>query len=125
MDDRGPADHPVSHLDLLTAARDVQRIAAEGDADALHEEVCRLRNALISHVHDERAADQRPDDQAHRLARHGQQRLLRFVDELLCSTSEDQVDDCSCLVRAVELRGLLLRQVRLENRIVSRSSRFR
>lgn len=119
------ANHPVTHLDLLNASRDVQRLAAGEDADALHDEVCRLRNALVAHMHDERAADKRLDDQTQRLARHGQQRLLRFVDELLCSTSEDQVDHCSCLVRAAELRMLLLRQVRLENRIVSRSTRRR
>lgn len=123
MDEPARAEPAVSHLDLLAAARHVQRIAAGGDADALHEEVCRLRNALVAHVHDERAGDPRPDDHTHRLARHGQQRLLRFVDELLCSTSSDALDDCSCLVRAVELRALLLRQVKLENRVMSRSAR--
>lgn len=110
---------PVSHLELLEAARAVQRIAVVGDADALHDEVCRLRNALISHLHHERV-DGASDDLGQRLSRHGQQRLLRFIDELLSSTSEGGSDDCTCLVRAAELRALLLRQVKLENRTPSR-----
>ena len=114
------AEAPVSHLDLLAAARAVQRIAAVGDADALHDEVCRLRNTLIAHLHDEGSFDGNPDDLGHRLSRHGQQRLLRFIDELLSSTSEGGSDDCTCLVRAAELRALLLRQVKLENRTPSR-----
>lgn len=110
---------PISHLELLTAARAVQRIAVTGDADALHAEVCRLRNALATHVHDERATGGDSADIEHRLTRHGQQRLLRFIDEMLSSTSGDNGDDCTCLVRVAELRALLLRQVKLENQIAS------
>ena len=114
----GASKPPVSHLELLAAARTVQRIAVTGDADALHEEVCRLRNAMVTHVHHERATGDDPDVIEHRLTRHGHQRLLRFIDELLSTTSGDGTD-CTCLVRAAELRALLLRHVKLENRITS------
>lgn len=102
---------PPRQLDLLDAARAVQRAATDGDMDALHGEVCRLRNALVEHV----AGDDQADDGSvqRRLARHGQQRLLHFIDELL-STTHERAEGCTCLVRGAELRSLLIRQLRLE-----------
>lgn len=102
---------PPRQLDLLDAARAVQRAATEGDIDALHSEVCRLRNALVEHV----AGCDLGDDGGvqRRVARHGQQRLLHFIDELL-STTHEGAETCTCLVRGVELRSMLIRQLRLE-----------
>ena len=99
------------HLELLDAARAVQRAAADDDMDALHSEVCRLRNALVEHV----AGCGLGDDGSvqRRVARHGQQRLLHFIDELL-STTHESADTCTCMVRGAELRSLLIRQLRLE-----------
>ena len=98
-------------LDLLDAARAVQRAATDGDVDALHGEVCRLRNALVEHV----AGCDLADDGGvqRRVARHGQQRLLHFIDELL-STTHEGTESCTCVVRGAELRSLLIRQLRLE-----------
>lgn len=106
-------ENPARHLDLLSAVRAVQRAATEGDVDVLHDEVCRLRNALVEH-----AASSGFDDNGgvhHRLARHGQRRLLHFIDELL-STTQHRADTCTCMVRSAELRSMLLRQLRLESR---------
>ena len=116
-------DPPAAHLELLAAARAVQRIAVTGDADALHEEVCRLRKALVTHVRREHAPGGRSDDVERRLTRHGQQRLIHFIDELLSTSSGEESDDCPCLVRAAELRAMLLRQVKLEHRVDSGRAR--
>lgn len=108
---------PPRQLALLDAARAVQRAATEDDVDALHDEVCRLRNALVEHG----VGTGPPDDgDVHvRLARDGQQRLLHFIDELLATTHEG-AETCTCLVRGAELRSLLIRQLRLEARTVAR-----
>ncbi len=104
-------------LALIDAARAVQRAATHDDVDALHDEVCRLRNALVEHV--AHCGLEEGGDVHHRLARHGQQRLLHFIDELL-STTHDGADTCTCLVRGAELRSLLIRQLRLEARTAIR-----
>ncbi len=110
-------DRPATHLELLEAARTVQRLAAGGDTDGLHGEVCRLRNALVTHVQHERAADD-ADTKGSQLIQRGQSRLVDFIDELLTSTAEHGPDDaCSCLLRAAELRARLLRQVSLEHHL--------
>jgi hypothetical protein len=101
------------HLDLLRTARSVQRAAIEEDIDAVHDLLCRLRNALVGHVHHERDRDGPAADLHSRLTRHGQERLLRFVDAALAETAGP--DGCSCLVLAAELRAMLVRQVRLES----------
>lgn len=106
-------ENPPRQLDLLSAARAVQRAATDGDVDVLHDEVCRLRNALVEH-----AATSGLDDNGgvhHRLARHGQHRLLHFIDEIL-STTQHGADTCTCMVRGAELRSMLIRQLRLESR---------
>lgn len=108
---------PQRHLDLISAARAVQRAATDGEVDALHDALCRLRNALVEHA--ARCAFDDHDDVHNRLARHGQQRLLHFVDEIL-STTHDRADTCTCLVRGAELRSMLVRQLRLEAHAGSR-----
>ncbi|MDZ7674788.1 MAG: hypothetical protein U5K30_06960 [Acidimicrobiales bacterium] len=104
--------HSTGHLQLLDAARAVQQAATADDMDELHHEVCRLRNALV-----ERLADTDIDAEAHeaqhRLAAHGRQRLLQFLDDVLFAT-HDEPDSCPCLVRSAELRSMLVRQLRLE-----------
>jgi hypothetical protein len=107
---------PPRQLDLLNAARAVQRAATDGDVDALHDEVCRLRNALVEHVSNHRLDG---GDVPARVARTGQQRLLHFIDELLWTTHEG-AESCTCLVRGAELRSMLIRQLRLEARTVAR-----
>lgn len=102
---------PPRQLALLDAARAVQRAATDGDMDTLHGEVCRLRNALVEHVAGCDLGDE--GGVQRRLARHGQQRLLHFIDELL-STTHESAESCTCLVRGAELRSLLIRQLRLE-----------
>lgn len=110
---------PPRQLDLIEAVRAVQRTATDGDVDALHGEVCRLRNALVEHA---ARAGLDGDDVHHRLARHGQHRLLHFIDEML-STTHDGFETCTCLVRAAELRSMLIRQLRLEARSRGRGAR--
>lgn len=113
-------ENPPRHLDMLSAARAVQRAATEGDVDVLHDEVCRLRNALVEH-----AASSGLDDNGdvhHRLTRHGQRRLLHFIDEIL-STTQHGADTCTCMVRGAELRSMLIRQLRLESHTTPSSSR--
>ena len=101
------------HLQLLARARRVSEVAVEGDMDAVHGELCELRNVLVRHLHRERDRLRPASDLHARVTRHGQDRLLTFVERLLADTGGDD-GDCTCLVRAAELRALLVRQIRLE-----------
>jgi hypothetical protein len=103
---------PAARLALLDAARAVQRAATAGDIDALHDHVCRLRNSLVERAQSASGGFD-ADDVQHRLARHGQQRLMRFLDDVLSTTHEGPAS-CTCLVRSAELRSMLIRQLRLE-----------
>ena len=105
--------NPPRQLDLINAARAVQRAAIDGDIHGLHDEVCRLRNELVEHV--AHSGLDGAGEVDHRVARHGQQRLLHFIDELL-STTHEGAETCTCLVRGAELRSMLIRQLRLEAR---------
>lgn len=102
----------AGRLDLLNAVRAVQHAANDGDIDALHDEVCRLRNTLVERTHVVASTGSARDLQD-RLIRHGHERLLRFLDEILSNT-HDGAGSCTCLVRGAELRSLLVRQLRLE-----------
>lgn len=104
-------EEPSRQLDLISASRAVQRAATHGDVDALHDALCHLRNALVEHA--SRCGLDDDGDVHHRLARHGQHRLLHFIDEIL-STTHDRADTCTCMVRGAELRSMLVRQLRLE-----------
>jgi hypothetical protein len=106
---------PGSDLDLRGAARAIQQAAVDDDLDRLHLELSRLRTALVEHLHgvdDEHHLS----DTAHQIVRQGLERLLRFVDELIFVT-DGHDKDCTCLVRAAELQGLLTRQARLEDHL--------
>lgn len=111
---------PPRPLDMLSAARAVQQAATDGDVHALHDEVCRLRNALVEHAANSGLDDN--GDVRHRLARHGQRRLLHFINEIL-STTQQGAETCTCLVRGAELRSMLIPQLRLESHTTPSSSR--
>lgn len=100
-----------SRIELLRAVRTVQQAAVADDVEALHDELCRLRNALVEHIGDAPAGG--ASEAQLRLIRHGRRRLLRFIDDLL-STTHEAAESCTCLVRGAELRSLLLRQLQLE-----------
>ena len=107
----------MEHVELLRAARSVQQASIDGDVEAVHAQLCELRNALVAHLrHEQRQHRGGPgSDLRARLTRHGQERLLRFVDQVLAEAADEDDGGCTCLVRAAELRAMLLRQVRLES----------
>lgn len=102
---------PTSRMELLRAARAVQRSAVSEDLNALHDEMCRLRNALLAP--EPGGSDGAATDVQRRLIRHGRRRLVRFIDEVL-ATTRGSAEECTCLVRGAELRSLVVRQIRLE-----------
>lgn len=106
----------VTHLDLLSIARDVRRAAAGDDTRRLHSELTRLRAALMDHVASERRELDELPESTGRIAREGQRRLLRLVNDVLFNRS-DANTDCNCVVRAVEIELALRRQARLETTI--------
>lgn len=91
------------------------------DLDAVHSELCRLRNDLARHLASEDDALAHLSPVARRLVTDGQQRLRALIDELLAAPSGDGRSDCACLARSDELFMLLLRQARLENDLVARA----
>jgi len=110
------------HLDLLAAARVVQRSAVDGDVDELHGDLCRLRKALVADLHDDER-DQHVSEAGRRVARAGREQLLHFVNDLLATSTGPDREDCSCLVRAAEVRAMLIRQVRLQGNLGGQSAR--
>ncbi len=116
-----PSDEACTHIELLTISRDVRRAAIESDVDQLHLALCRLRNALVTHVRAES-----PEVAAlHAVSRDvviaGQRRLVRLIDDLL-SVADTGEAGCPCMRRSVELTKLLVRQARLESGLASRRS---
>ena len=107
------------HLELLRRARRVQRAAVEGSADRVHDELCELRNLLVGHLRTEIDSSVPGSDLHARVTRHGQERLLRFVERLLAQ-GDDGAASCTCLVRVAELRAMLVRQIRLEGGVTPR-----
>lgn len=109
---RGSEATRDEHLELLERTRLVRRAAIDGDMDAVHGQLCELRNLLVGHLRVERDV-RRPSSDLHaRVTRHGQDRLVTFIERLLADTHDD--GRCTCLVRTAELRALLIRQIRLE-----------
>jgi hypothetical protein len=94
----------------VSAIRDVARVE---DVEGLHLALCRLRNELAEHIALESDAIEGMPGAVAEPVRQGQRRVLRFVDDMLTESSDDA--GCACMVRAAELRGLLVRQIRLES----------
>lgn len=115
---------PVTHVDLLSIAREVRRAAASADTRRLHSALTRLRVALVEHVASERAELDVLPDSAARVARDGQRRVLRLLSDVLFDTS-DAGADCNCLVRAAEIELALRRQARLEATLHSHTPALR
>ena len=106
------------HAEPLRRARDVQRAAVDGGVDEVHAELCELRNLLFRHLRAEQAAAPPAADVHARITRHGQERLLTFIERLLAGEADD--GSCTCLLRVAELRAMLVRQIRLESRVPAR-----
>jgi hypothetical protein len=101
-----------SHHDLLAIARAVRGAAIRDDIEHMHIQLARLRTALVHHLQAEGARLATAPGSAATVARDGQQRLLRLVDEVVSGTGDDA--GCNCLVRAAELEVALRRQAMLE-----------
>ena len=102
-----------THLDLLAAAAAVREAAAADDVDRLHTELTRLRNDFVRHLHGEDDGVSRLPGAVPEVVRHGHQRLLRLLDDLLFAAGVD-AEGCACLVRSADLEQRLRRQARLE-----------
>ncbi len=105
-------DGGVSHLGLMAVVGLIGDAARDEDLDRLHEALCRLRNEMAEHVAVEASAIAELSGAAGDSVRRGQRRLLSVVDDMLMESDSEQ--GCACIVRAAELRGLLIRQIRLE-----------
>jgi hypothetical protein len=110
----GRADRPFSHIELLAMSRHVCNAAAESDADQLHLDLCRLRNALVIHVQAESARVNAMSEISRRVVINGQRRLINLIDDLL-SAVDDGTTGCPCIRRSAELTQMLVRQARLES----------
>jgi hypothetical protein len=115
-----PADEPFSHIELLAISRHVCNAAAESDADQLHLDLCRLKNALVVHVQAERPRINAMRETSRRILINGQRRLINMIDDLL-SVADDGATGCPCIRRSAELTQMLVRQARLESAVTSRS----
>ncbi len=110
----GPADL-LGHEALLTLARKVDAAASDNDADRLRGAAKHLLGALRTHVRAEaNDMNQLPTASARSL-RHGQQRLLDLVVEIVAEAD----DRCSlptgrCRLRTQELLAYLTLQARDE-----------
>lgn len=106
----------VSHLDLLRRATALELAATRGDVDAVHTELCALRNALVEHVLQEESVTEQLSPVLKDMVHRGQRRLLRSIDELL-GHAHAHGDECRCVARAIRIRETIFRQATLENRI--------
>jgi hypothetical protein len=102
----------VSHLDLMVVVGLVRDAARDEDHDRLHAALFRLRNEMAEHVAVEASAVAELFGATGESVRRGQRHLLSIVDEMLMDSDNER--GCACIVRAAELRGLLVRQIRLE-----------
>lgn len=116
-------DVPISHLDLIEGARSLRRAAMGADVDAVHGELCELRNDLARHLSSESDSIAQLSPVARRLVTKGTKRLRSLIDELLAATGGDADADCACLARSDELFVELMRQARLENDVFVARSR--
>jgi hypothetical protein len=110
---------PASHLDLLATARSLRRAAATDEPNRLRQELGRLRTDLIDQLRDEEEDIARLPGATQAVVRHGQQRLLRMIDDLVATTGEAD-PDCACVVRCAGIEAALHRQARLEAGLLAR-----
>jgi predicted short-subunit dehydrogenase-like oxidoreductase (DUF2520 family) len=109
------APHAVSHLDLLRAARELQRTALRDDTEALREQLRPFRDALVQHTREERHAFLHLPPITQLVVARGQRQLLELIDALTAAPR----GDCACRARVAELSRRLTRQARLEARLLS------
>lgn len=116
-----PSSAPAapSHVELLAVARGLRRAALTDDLDAVHRELSRLRSDLVHHLRGERDALAGLPGAAPIVVRDGQVRLLRLLNELLFTVSDDPAE-CACLVRSAEIEVVLRRQAKLESALLDR-----
>ncbi len=112
----------VSHVDLLGFARALQTVALRRDIDAVHSELCSLRNALVRHIRDEQPQLRGLAPPIAEAVRRGQKDLLREIDTVLAHAGEAD-DECRCVSKATHLTKALARQASLEIHLVAGTDR--
>ncbi len=106
----------ISHVDLLKLARALQSVTLGRDLDAVHTELCSLRNALVRHIRDEEGLARQLVPAVAAAVRRGQQELLRDVDAILAH-AEGVAAECRCVSEASHLTKAIARQAILENHL--------
>lgn len=112
----------TTHRDLLAAARRLQAAALADDDDALHLELCRLRNTFVDHARGEQEELAARGERAVarlRVVESGHRRLLAHIDALLAEVGTE-AGDCPCHRRAVELTRELSRHALVETALFDR-----
>jgi hypothetical protein len=111
---------PPSHLDLLAAAADLRRAAVVDDLTGVHRELSRLRSDLVRHLQGERGELAALPGAMPVVVRDGHQRLLRLLNDVIMNENND-VAECTCLVRSAEIEVALRRQAMLETAVFGHS----
>lgn len=112
----------ASHLDLLAHARVIQRSALAGEVDALHAELCDLRNSLTEHLRGESEWLDGLSVAVAEVTRTGHRRLLEQVDRLIVGSEHDD-RSCRCVEGTARLMQMLQRQARLESSLLAEDQR--
>ena len=114
----------VSHVDLLRFAGALQAVTLGRDLDAVHSELCSLRNALVHHIRDEERHLRGVSPAVADAVRRGQRNLLREIDAVLAHADEFD-DDCRCVSKATHLTRSIARQATLESHLSAVTDRRR
>lgn len=114
----------VSHVDLLRFARVLQTVTLGRDVDAVHSELCSLRNALVRHIRDEEQQLRGVAPAVADAVRRGQKNLLREIDAVLAHADEAD-DECRCVSKATHLTKSIARQASLESHLTGVADRRR
>lgn len=112
----------VSHVDLLRLARALRSVTLGSDLDAIHTELCSLRNALVRHIRDEEGQARELSPVVAAAVRRGQQDLLSDIDAILAH-ADGADDECRCVSKASHLTKAIARQATLENRLTTLTER--
>ncbi|MCB1003469.1 MAG: hypothetical protein KDB35_04710 [Acidimicrobiales bacterium] len=108
----------ITHVALMARARRLEQAAIADDLDAVHAELCGLRNALVDHLHAEADSLEGLGTAVAEVISAGQHRLLSTVDELLNRVGDGDGADCACVQRSLEVTRALARQARLETAVL-------